>query len=281
MAREDYDEKQSFWKVLKPIVSASSIVSIIFVSIIILIFSVFVFGDRGSYSNANVAELLSTIGIGVLSAIVATVIDRSVSARDLESRITRNFREAAGVASSLIKLGVQTAHAEFDFGRIFKEARRGETVSWLDTYCPRQNEFIDDVIDALRRGVQVRMLIVDPNCDNARFRNQELESTFDTGGGWTGGLDAFISKMSAVAGRGYGKFEIRYYRDLPCVPMYLVGKSPTARKGYFSIFLVRATAGCQHLELTRGDWLTDMARYFESKWERQATTPPPSVASTG
>jgi hypothetical protein len=162
---------------------------------------------------------------------------------------------------------------------IFREARRGETVSWLDTYCPRQNEFIDDVIDALRRGVQVRMLIIDPSCDNAAFRNQELESTFDTGGGWTGGLDAFISKMSAVAGRGYGKFEIRYYRDLPCVPMYLVGKLPSARKGYFSIFLVRATAGCQHLELTRGEWLTDMAKYFSSKWERQQATPPPSVAS--
>jgi hypothetical protein len=269
MRGDAYYEEKSFWKVLKSIISTSSLVSLIFVAIIILIFSVFVFGDHGSHSNSNAAELLSTVGIGVLSALVATVVDRSISARNLEARITKNFREAAEIATSLTDLGIYTAHAKFDFGQIFKEAKRGETVSWLDTYCPRQNEFIDDVVAALRRGVKVRMLIIDPDCDNSRFRNQELESTVDTGGGWVGGLEAFTSKMTAVAERGYGKFDIRYYRDLPCVPMYLVGRAPSARKAYFSIFLVRATAGCQHVELTRGDWLADMAKYFEQKWNRQ------------
>jgi len=243
----------------------------------VLIFSVFVFGTHGAHSNSNIADLLSTIGIGILAALVTTVVDRSVSARDIESRINRNFREAAGIAASLTQLGVQGAYRKFDFGMIFREARRGETVSWLDTYCPRQNEFVDDVINALKRGVLVRMLIIDPACENARFRNEELESTVDTGGGWTGGLDAFISKMKAIAGRGYGSFEIRYYSDLPCAPMYLVGRAPLARKAYFSIFLVRATAQCQHLELSKGEWLSDMAKYFEAKWARQAAVPPTSA----
>jgi hypothetical protein len=261
---------RSFWKVLRSILASSSLVSLIFIGVIFLIFSVFVFGSHGSHSNSNAADLFSTIGIGILAALVTTVVDRSISERNLESRITRNFRDAADIAESLTRLGIQRAHAKFDFGCIFREARRGETVSWLDTYCPRQNEFIDDVIGALRRGVKVRMLIIDSNCDNSHFRNQELESTVDTGGGWVGGLESFISKMNAIAVRGYGTFDIRYYDDLPCVPMYLVGKAPSARKAYFSIFLVRATAGCQHLELTRGEWLVDMIKYFESKWERHA-----------
>jgi hypothetical protein len=270
MRRTGYSTESPSRNVLKAIAASSVLVTLIFVAVVIIIFSVFVFGDHGSHSNANVAEVLGTIGIGVLAALVTTTVDRSVSARDLESRITRNFREAAGVAASLTNLGIQTAYDKFDFGKIFREARKGEAVSWLDTYCPRQNEFIDDVVDALRRGVSVRMLIIDPTCDNAHFRNQELESTVDTGGGWTGGLEAFISKMKTVAERRYGGFEIRYYRDLPCVPMYLVGRAPSARKGYFSIFLVRATAGCQHVELSRGEWLSDMAKYFESKWARQS-----------
>lgn len=263
-------EDSSFRRIFKAILASSSLVTLIFIGIIFLIFSIFVFGSNGSYNNAKVSDLLNTIGIGILAALVTTVVDRSISARDIEMRITKNFREAAGVATSLTNLGIERAQDKMDFGLIFREARRGETVSWLDTYCPRQNEFIDDVVNALKRGVKVRMLIIDPACDNAHYRDQELESTVDTGGGWTGGLEAFISKMNSVVERGYGTFEIRYYRDLPCVPMYLVGRAPTARKGYFSIFLVRATAGCQHLELGRGEWLSDMAKYFESKWTRQA-----------
>jgi hypothetical protein len=258
------------WHTIRTVVTSSALVSLIFIAIIILIFSIFVFGDHGSHANTNVAELLGTIGIGVLAALVTTVVDRSVSARDLESRITRNFRDAAGVAESLSDLGVVRAYPRLDFGAIFRAAHRGETVSWLDTYCPRQNEFVDDVIGALQRGVSVRMLVIDPASDNAHYRDQELEGTVDTGAGWRGGLDTFIGKMAAIADRHYGKFEIRLYQDLPCVPMYLVGRAPRARRGYFSIFLIRTTAQCQHLELQGGEWLADMAKYFEAKWARQS-----------
>jgi hypothetical protein len=270
MSRTGYATENHSRNILRAIAASSVLVTLIFVAVIVLIFSVFVFGDHGAHRNSNIAQVLSTVGIGILAALVTTIVDRSVSARDLESRITRNFREAAGVAVSLTNLGVQAAYDTFDFGKIFREAKKGETVRWLDTYCPRQNEFIDEVVDALKRGVLVRMLVIDPAGDNAHFRDQELESTVDTGGGWTGGLEAFISKMNSVAERRYGAFEIRYYRDLPCVPMYLVGRAPAARKGYFSIFLVRATAGSQHIELNRGQWLSDMATYFESKWARQS-----------
>ena len=264
-------------KTVKSIASSSALISLVFVAVIVLIFAIFVFGANRARNNPEISDLLRTIGIGILAALVTTIVDRSVSARDLEARINRDFREAAGVAASLTGLGVERAYPKFDFGTIFREARKGETVSWLDTYCPRQNEFVDDVVNALKRGVQIRMLIIDPTCANSRFRNEELESTVDTGGGWTSGLDTFISKMKAIAGRGYGSFEIRYYSDLPCVPVYLLGKAPIARKAYFSIFLVRATAGCQHLELRKGEWLSDMAKYFEAKWARQAPIAPKSA----
>lgn len=260
------------WQTVRAVGTSSALISLIFIAIIILIFSIFVFGDHGSHANADVAELLGTVGIGILAALVTTVVDRSVSAHDLESRITRNFRDAAGIAAALSDLGVVQAHKRLDYRVIFREAHKGDTVSWLDTYCPRENEFVDDVIDALHRGVAVRMLVIDPASDNAHYRDQELEGTVDTGGGWRGGLDSFISKMEAISERGYGKFEIRFYKDLPCVPMYLIGRAPHARKGYFSIFLVRTTAQCQHLELRGGEWLADMARYFEAKWARQPAT---------
>src|SRR5690349_12403820 len=113
MKDDSYWEERSYWSAVKSILASSSLVSLIFVAIILLIFSIFVFGSNGSHSNAKISDLLNTVGIGILAALVATVVDRSVSARDIESRITKNFREAAGVSTSLTNLGVQTAHSKF------------------------------------------------------------------------------------------------------------------------------------------------------------------------
>lgn len=281
MTNRRSSDTESGWRSLRSLIVPNPLLGLILLAIASLIFAIFVFGDHGMYSNVEVADLLRTIGIGALAAAVTTIVDRHLSGQDLENRIGQSFREAAGVATALTNLGVYTAHIPFDFGLVFREAKKGETVSWLDTYCPRQNELIHDLKAALERGVHVRMLIIDPASANAAFRNQELQSTVDSGGGWVAGLAAFIAKMKAISDQdnGAGRFEIRFYKDLPCIPMYLVGKAPSARKGYISVFLVRATAHCQHLELHRGDWLDDMAKYFEAKWTRQPSTLPTSVVS--
>ncbi|GAB1821041.1 hypothetical protein [Herbidospora sp. RD11066] len=263
------ESERSMWTSAKLLIRPNPLLALVLASLVLLFLAVFVFGGSGKYPSADAAEILRTLSVGVLAAVVATIIDRAITFRNLDERLRQSVREATSTASSLSLLGIRNAHPSFDFKMIFKEARRGETISWLDTYCPRQNEFIDDLMGALRRGVSVRMLVIDPTCENARFRDQELEGTIDTGEAWTAGLEAFIRKMEAISTRDLGRFEIRYYRDLPCIPMYLIGKPLAPRRGYFSIFLTRATAHCQHLELRGGEWLHDMANYFEKKWTRQ------------
>jgi hypothetical protein len=266
------DEGEGRHRILRTargLVIPNTLLGLVMLSILLLILTIFVFGDRGKYPSPDLAEILRTVSIGGMAAAVTALIDRSLALRDLDERLRNSIREATGISRSLTDIGIRSAYQRFDFSTIFHEARRGDTVSWLDTYCPRQNEFVDELSNALKRGVNVRMLIIDPACDNARFRDAELEGTIDTGGGWTGGLQVFIAKMNAIARRRQGNFEIRSYSDLPCVPMYLIGKPPAARKGYFSIFLTRATAHCAHVELRKGEWLDDMAAYFEKKWDRQ------------
>jgi hypothetical protein len=233
--------------------------------------AIFIYGTRGKYPNPDVSDLLRTIGVGVLAAAVAMILDRQILFREIREQIRDTFREMAGVTDSLHRLGIAGAHNRLDFGLPFREAQRGETVCWLDTYCPEKSAFIGDIYDAIKRGVEVRMMIIDPGSANARFRNLELKRSFETGDGWIAGLNSFIKTMSAAARKGGGGFEIRFYDDLPCVPMYLVGEWPACRKGYFSIFLDQPTAYCQHLELGPGEWLAGMSAYFEEKWIRNAT----------
>jgi hypothetical protein len=266
----DAADRQAWWRSVRSAVVPNRLLSLILSSGAALVFAVFVFGTRGKYPDPDTAELLRTVSVGILAATVATVIDRQISLRTLEKQIHNSLLEAEGVKNSLVRLGVHGAFQVFDFGQPFREARRGEVVSWLDTYCPRQNELMDDLVAAVDRGVHVRMLIIDPTCASAAFRDVELVGSFDTGEGWKTGLEAFIQKMTAAAQRGNGHFEIRFYNDLPCVPMYLIGRASSARVGYFSLFLTRPSAHFPHLELRSGEWLVDMVAYFEAKWTRHA-----------
>jgi hypothetical protein len=267
-------------KTLRSLLIPNPVVGLSFLAIVFLVLAIFIFGEYGPVPNPLLADLTRTAGIGSGAAMLTTILDRYYFSRDLEDRIVVRFREAADRSNSLITLGVNTAYAPFDFGRIFHEAQPGETVSWLDTYCPHENAFLSELVAALNRGVFIRMLIIRPTCENAKYRNEELSQSFDTGEAWDDGLKSFISKMKSASVKSQEHFQVRFYQDLPCVPMYLVGTPAKARKGYFSLFLVRPTANSHHLELGPGEWLDDMAIYFEDKWARQTAQERQSQASS-
>ncbi len=246
------------------------VVWLLFIGLLFILAAVFVFGEQGAHKAPATSDVLRTIGIGAIAAAVTGIIDHNLLFKSFESRISESLQEAKEMAASLRELGVQNAYKEFPFSRIFAEAQKGETVSWLDTYCPVQNAFIDEVESAIARQVSIRMLVIKPGCSNAKSRSIELANTPDTGTAFDGSLDVFIAKMKGIADASAGMFEIRFYDDLPCVPMYLISKDNATRKGFFSIFLNKATAHCTHMELTDGEWLRHMAAYFESKWKRWA-----------
>jgi len=273
--------EQAIIKTFRELLIPNTVSLLFFLAVISIMLAIFVFGPKGSHPNGDWEDIIRSVGVAIIAAMVTAIIDRQYFLSHIEERIGTDFREAAGVAKSLTELGVYTAHAApFGFSRIFREANEGETVSWLDTYCPLQDVFLDELEAASSRGVHVRMLIIDPKSETSKFRSQEMASTLETGKTYEGGLQNFILKMTALAERSGGTFEVRFYRDLPCVPMYLVGEAPSARKGYFSLFLVRPTASCQHLELLPGEWLNNMAKYFEDKWDRWGRQPVPAVPLT-
>lgn len=250
-----------------------------FAAIVSIMVAIFIFGEHGRHPDPNWEDVIRTVGVGIVAAMIASIIDRQFFVRHLGERISSDFREAAGVAKSLVGLGVYGAYPRFEFGRIFHEAKRRETVSWLDTYCPLQDSFLDELEQAVLRGVHVRMLVIDPEPENSKFRSTEMANTNETGEVYDVGLHRFILKMTSLGRKSSGNFELRFYRDLPCVPMYLVGKASSARKGYFSLFLAQPTAKCQHLELRPGEWLNNMAVYFQEEWDRQPISSVPPAAS--
>lgn len=277
--KTDPRSERAVIKTLRQLLIPNMVNFLFVVAVLAVMLAIFVFGPKGHHPNADWEDIIRSVGVAIIAAMVTSIVDRQYFLNHIEERFSTDFREAAGIAKSLTELGVNAAHARFEFSTIFQEANKGETVSWLDTYCPLQNVFLNELEAASLRGVHVRMLIIEPESENSHFRSQEMSSTYETGEAYESGLRNFILRMTAIAKKSGGTFEIRFYRDLPCVPMYLVGRAPSARKGYFSLFLVRPTAECQHLELHKGEWLDDMAKYFQEKWERQPVSAVPPTTT--
>ena len=246
------------------------VLSLLMAGIVLILVAVFAYGEHGGHPSPMISDVLRTVGIGAIAAAVTGIIDHNLLFKNFESRIRESLQDARDMADGLRRLGVQNTYKPFSFSQIFVEAQKGESVSWLDTYCPLQNEFLSEVEAALARKVSIRMLVIEPDCANAKNRSVELAETPDTGRAFDASLRAFITKMEALAKKSGGKFQVRFYEDLPCVPMYLITKGDRTRKGYFSIFLSDATAHCTHMELSDGEWLRNMAAYFDAKWERWA-----------
>lgn len=260
------------WSELRP----NPVLALAIIAILILVLAVFVFGEHGKYTNIEVSDVLRTIAIGGIAAAITTIVDRSISFKDFYVRLESSLRQAAGIAPSLDALGVRAAHLHpFDFGQIFREVEAGETIDWLDTYCPRQNQFLQDIEDCVRRGVHVRMLVIEAGCINAKLRSEELKSRAEGGKEFDGGLAEFRRRMDRVSEEvkgSAGTFAVLTYSDLLGVPMYLIrDEKKVVRKAYFSLYLSRATGYCSHLELSKGEWLTYMSEYFDEKWTRQSS----------
>jgi hypothetical protein len=202
--------------------------------------------------------------IGCLSALITTIIDRQY----VLGTFTSTVAEAIDQDRSISRYGLVCAHDRLDFRELWKALEINDELCWLDTYCPLTNDFLVELKGALERHVRVKMLVIDPQCQNAAYRSVELERTTETGDSWRTGLADFTTRMQKLQRQYSPNFDLRHYDDLPGLPMYLIVRNNTPVRGYFSFFLSQGSAYLVHFELRGGDLLSEMYNYFISKWNR-------------
>jgi hypothetical protein len=234
--------------------------SVVFtISLILITVGLFTQSSLGFWS-----QLLSTSGSALLASWVSVIYDRDSLVNRLESMFE---------IKAFSDQGFRRVHEQMDFGNIFRIARNGDTVYWHDTYCSLRKGYIEDVKNALEEGVKIHILAIDPKCDNANARSEEM----DAGLVWVEGLKDFITRMSELKkDPKYGhNLELKLYKGLTCVPFYILydRRRNSLKKGYFSIFLNDHTADCTHFEIEDGKdfsrgrgLLTNFVEYFDKKW---------------
>lgn len=174
-----------------------------------------------------------------------------------------------------------TEYGRFDFSKVFSGLEAGDELLWLDTYAPTYREFQGYMEKALKNGAKMRMLVIDPNCQNAKDRALEIARGGFAPKTFSKEVEEFrdlvgdmIIKIARESPSMQTSCRVRIYDDLPCVPMYLVLRNNKAIRGYNSLYLTEPTAYFVHLEWqdTHEGLLRYMHEYFENKWNRHSNT---------
>jgi hypothetical protein len=188
----------------------------------------------------------------------------------LERRIDRELLESSKYGFS----GFATTAPR----KAFNNLEEGDELLWLDTYSPDLPLFRDKIQAAVKKGAHLRMLVIDPEAATAHMRADEIA---DDGYGDThfcGAAREFLSALVEVAeklGDEKGRIEVRAYKDLPGVPMYVHLRNKRPIAGVTGFFLSAPSFDEAHLCWRSADngMLTSFVDHFEHKWRRS----PPHV----
>lgn len=162
-----------------------------------------------------------------------------------------------------------------DFEQMFAGLGAGDELLWLDTYCPVQRSAEDALFHAVQAGAHIKMLAIDPDAPNCTARADEIRDTAFTAAIFRreaiGGLE-HLRDYAAASGSlsPPGSLEVRLYRGLPCIPMYLKIRDGKPHVGYTGFFLTKATYREPHVvwgpERPPG-FLERFEEYFRHRWE--------------
>jgi hypothetical protein len=137
-----------------------------------------------------------------------------------------------------------------DFGELFVSLRPGQTLYWLDTFCPTHREWLPEMLTAVARGAHIRMLLLDPSADSARKRAAELATCYGERQFMDdlGRFNEAIQRAAAECEKRYeGTLRWKMYNNLLGAPMYIVcDDAGVPIYGYSSEYLCNPSIISQH-----------------------------------
>jgi len=190
----------------------------------------------------------------------------------IKKELIMPFGEYVG---NLEKYGMKAMHPPLDFNIIFNEMESSGTLLILDTVIPDIHKTFPSMRAALDRNVRVQLLVSHPESQITKFRADEIGPEWDYFKSFRPAIYGYISHFQAIVAENrelrLNLVEIRYYEDLPCMPMYILDNPGEDNdKLYYGFFLASASVEIPHVEIvhTRTGIYKAFEEYFYEKWER-------------
>jgi len=159
---------------------------------------------------------------------------------------------------------------------LFDRLTGGDTLYWLDTYNAKFNLWIRNLEGALKRGTNVRMLMIHPDAANLVHRLAEIR---DIGIDLASAQEVIKSlerALKELQKRFPQNLQFKFYSSLPTMPAYVIERDGIPTIAYSSLFLARQ----KQIEFPHFVWtsaqdvdrpetfLTYIHTHLKNKWEQ-------------
>ena len=212
--------------------------------------------------------LTVSVVISLLYSVLIKPSDDAVRKKELSELLDTKIED---IVTAKGKYGLMGFVDHIDFPSLFGELRAGQTLWWLDTFPVGAGMWLNKLKSALEKGVNVYMLVLDPESPNVAHRANELGREF-TQESFKADIQRFLSLLQNIEQEGLvGKLEVRTYDELIGLPIYLIAEGEEPLVAYSGFFLSQPTAvDSPHLKWCAGEKaiLTTMATYITEKWNR-------------
>lgn len=172
------------------------------------------------------------------------------------------------------KFGLDRIENSFPLIEMFDSLQPGDTLWWLDTFCPGHKTWLPHVKHAIARGASINMLVLDPDSSFCSMRAKEIGDIF-TDESFVAELRLFISdfeecrRILEKQHKLVGHFDIVRYNDLLGVPCYVVTRNDRPIYGYSSMYLTQPTGvEFPHFCWTQGGMCEILFIYIKGKYDR-------------
>jgi hypothetical protein len=221
-----------------------------------------------------------TDGAAEVSAEAGYVLIGTVAVTFLyEMAVRRRHDEAliALIESSLVpgatRFGLVRMQSGVNLASLCDSLDSGDELLWLTSYNASLSTFETRLRAALERGARIRMLVVNPNSQVAAFRALELKDSL----GFSveeyrlqarGYIERLRQQVEQVSPSFRLNLEIRTFRDLLCVPMYIHRRRDRPIAALTTYFLGTGIHDQIHLEWATSpdSLLWRLEDYFNHKW---------------
>jgi hypothetical protein len=246
-------------------------------ALLIVFVGLFLFAAFRENKN-HYLEILAEVSLFVAASIATHflyhVLQEEEHVSDIRDAINQTEdRILNGVVGASNRLGLAGFEKKLDYGELLDSLEETDELLWLDTFAQSYTVFMDRLNPAIERGCRIRMLVIDPHCENVKHRAAEIGgSMFADPERFRQQVENFLSttkSMAAQATTKSGSIEVRRYSSLPCVPLYIVRRAELPIRGYSSFFFHRATDGYFHIRWrdAKEGFLHEASEYFERKWK--------------
>jgi hypothetical protein len=233
-----------------------------------------VYADEIPAEHAIVRKVSSTFGsflmVGSTGSLLYRFIFREYFQRRQNERLMERFHSAlARLVPRVVLFGLASINERMDYGALFDSLQRGDELWWLDTYAPGYEDWRASLQGAIMRGAKIKMLVLEPGCNTATLRANEIASEIPPGI-FKGGLKQFHDHMVSRASASPNAMEVRTYRDLLGCPAYLIVRNGRAVKAYSSFYLNPASFDFPHFvweDTKERPFLGALETYIRGKWE--------------